>query len=209
MVGRRSPSGSVTILGDLAQASSAWAPATWDDVVSHLATPAGWRLAELRLGYRAPADVVELASRLLPVAAPGVTPTEAVRTRRGGVSIVGVEDVASAVAQHGADLARTFSSVAVIVPHRRVDEIGGALSAAGLDAGRADRGLDHRITLVEATSAKGLEFDAVVVADPEGIVGDALDRARGLRLLYVALTRPTQALTVMHLGDLPRELAAP
>jgi len=209
MVGRRSPSGSVTILGDLAQASSAWAPATWDDVVSHLATPAGWRLAELRLGYRAPADVVELASRLLPVAAPGVTPTEAVRTRRGGVSIVGVEDIATAVAQHGADLARTYSSVAVIVPHRRVDEIGGALSAAGLDAGRADRGLDHRITLVEATSAKGLEFDAVVVADPEGIVGDALDRARGLRLLYVALTRPTQALTVVHRGDLPRELAAP
>jgi DNA helicase IV len=212
MVARRSPSGSVTILGDLAQASSPWSPAAWDDVIAHLGTPAGWQLAELRLGYRAPADVVELASRLLPAAAPGVVPTEAVRTRRGGVTIVEVggidtDDIAAAVATHGADLARRHGSVAVIVPARSFDAVASALEAAGLDPGRADRGLDHSITLVEAPSAKGLEFDAVVVADPAGIVLEALDRPRGLRLLYVALTRPTQALTVVHAGDLPVELA--
>jgi DNA helicase IV len=215
MVARRSPAGSITILGDLAQASSPWSPAAWDDVIAHLGTPAGWRLAELRLGYRAPADVVELASRLLPAAAPGVVPTEAVRTRRGGVTIVDVGgvntvdtvDIAAAVATHGADLARHHGSVAVIAPARSFDAVASALEAAGLDPGRADRGLDHPITLVEAPSAKGLEFDAVVVADPAGIVLEALDRPRGLRLLYVALTRPTQALTVVHAGDLPAELA--
>ena len=83
MIARRAPGGSVTILGDLAQASGVWAPSSWDEVVEHLATPDGWRLSELRLGYRSPGDVIELASRLLPVAAPGVTPTEPVRTPPG------------------------------------------------------------------------------------------------------------------------------
>ena len=54
MIGRRAPSGSVTVLGDLAQASGAWAPATWDEVTDHLPTPRGSRVVELRLGYRSP-----------------------------------------------------------------------------------------------------------------------------------------------------------
>ena len=98
MVARRSPAGSVTMLGDLVQASGPWAPATWQEVTEHLATPARWRLAELGLGYRAPADVIELASRLLPIAAPNVTPTRPVRTRRGGVTLVDVTAVDGGVA---------------------------------------------------------------------------------------------------------------
>jgi superfamily I DNA/RNA helicase len=85
-----------------------------------------------------------------------------------------------------------------------------ALLAAGLDAGRADTdGLDRPVVLVEARQAKGLEFDAVVVVDPAAIVASAADTGRGLRLLYVALTRPTQALAVVHAGDLPEPLARP
>ena len=203
MLARRAPVGSVTLLGDLAQASGAWSPSTWEEVVQHLATPAGWRLAELRLGYRSPADVIELAARILPVAAPGVTPPEAVRTRRGGVTIADNGDVAGATTA----LAERYHSVAVITAEVRMGEVEAELRAAGLDVARADAGgLERRVALVEAKQAKGLEFDAVIVADPEAIVAGAPDRARGLRLLYVALTRPTQALTVVHRGDLPYPL---
>jgi DNA helicase IV len=212
MIGRRAPGGSVTLLGDLAQASGAWAPSTWEEVVAHLPRPEGWRLSELKLGYRSPADVIELASRLLPVAAPGVTPTEAVRSARGGVVIreaPAPAEMPATVAAEAARLADRYHSVAVITAISRLDLIEAALAAGGLDAGRADLGgLDRRVTLVEATQAKGLEFDAVVVADPAAIVDGAPEQGRGLRLLYVALTRPTQALAVVHAGDLPDPLTA-
>jgi DNA helicase IV len=172
-----------------------------------LATPVGWRHAELRLGYRSPADVIELASRILPVAAPGVTPPDAVRSRRGGVSIVSVASVADGAVDAARSLAERYPSVAVITAASTIDAIESALVKAGLDVGRADMGgLERRVALVEARQAKGLEFDAVVVADPAAIVASAPDRGRGLRLLYVALTRPTQALTVVHADDLPEPL---
>lgn len=209
MVARRAPAGAVTLLGDLAQASGAWAPDSWESVVDHLPTPDGWRLAELRLGYRSPAEVIELASRLLPSAAPGVTPTEAVRSRRGGVTIVEGSSVVDGAAREAGRLAALYGSVAVVTAAGRMDDQEGALRAAGVDAARADGGgLVKPVTLVEAHDVKGLEFDAVVVADPAAIVADAGDRPRGLRLLYVALTRPTQALAVVHGGDLPAELQA-
>ena len=203
MIARRAPKGSVTLLGDLAQASGAWAPHDWAEVVEHI--PGQSRIAELRLGYRSPADVIELASRILAVAAPGVAPSEAVRTRRGGVSIVEAADVAVAAAREAAALSDRYLSVAVIAPTAAMDAVEAA--STGLDAARADAGgLERRVALVEARQAKGLEFDAVVVADPAGIVRLGADRSRGLRLLYVALTRPTQALAVVHAGDLPPPL---
>jgi len=209
MIGRRAPGGSVTVLGDLAQASGVWGPLSWDEVTAHLPTPRGSRVVELRLGYRSPADVIELASRLLPVAAPGVTPTEAVRSRRGGVTITGAPGrVAAAAADEAARLAAGYGSVAVICAPAGAEEIERAVRAAGLDAGRADRdGLGRSVVVVEARQAKGLEFDAVVVVDPAAVVASAADTGRGLRLLYVALTRPTQALAVVHGGDLPQPLA--
>src|SRR5439155_4643757 len=79
MIARRAPSGSVTVLGDLAQATAVWSHDSWADVVAHLATPDGWRRADLTLGYRVPGQVLEFASRLLPEAAPRVPPTESVR----------------------------------------------------------------------------------------------------------------------------------
>ena len=211
MVGRRATSGSVTVLGDLAQASGAWAPASWEEVIEHLPTPGGSRVVELRLGYRSPADVIALASRLLAVAAPGVVPTEAVRSRRGGVTLTSAPgQVPVVAAAEAARLAAGYGSVAVITAPVGVEEVERALVAAGLDPGRAESdGLDRRVVLVEARQAKGLEFDAVVVADPAAVVASAADVGRGLRLLYVALTRPTQALAVVHGGDLPEPLASP
>jgi DNA helicase IV len=208
MVARRAPAGSVTVLGDLAQASSPWSPPRWDAVVEHLATPAGWRLAELRLGYRSPGDVIELASRLLPAAAPGVAATEPVRTAAGGVRFAAAENLTAAVVDHSRHLGLRHASVAVIAPTSRLDELVAGLAAAGSDVARAEDGLGHAVTVVGPAAVKGLEFDAVVVADPAGIVASVPDRGRGLRLLYVALTRPTQALAVLHCGDFPAELSS-
>jgi DNA helicase IV len=175
-------------------------------VAEHLATPAGWQLAELRLGYRSPADVIELAARLLPLAAPQVTAPEAVRSRRGGVAIVSAPaGVPTRAAEEAASLAKEYASVAVITTD--VDAVETATRALGVDAGRADSGgLERPVALVSAREAKGLEFDAVVVADPAAIVASAPDEQRGLRLLYIALTRPTKALTVVHADDLPGPL---
>ncbi|GAC1535878.1 MAG: AAA family ATPase [Acidimicrobiales bacterium] len=201
MIARRSPTGSVSLLGDLAQASGAWAPESWDEVAAHLSTPNGWRLAELRLGYRSPGDVLDFAARLLAFAAPNVTPPEAVRPRRGGVEVVDAStDYSSAVTAHAAALADRYPSVAVVTDAPQVGDLEKALQAVGIDAARAEDagGLSRRVAVVDALQAKGLEFDAVVVADPAAIVASALDEARGMRLLYVALTRPTQALVVVH-----------
>jgi DNA helicase IV len=213
VIARRAPAGSVTVLGDLAQATGVWAHAGWHDVAAHLATPAGWREVELRLGYRSPADVIELASRLLPIAAPGVAAPEAVRERRGSVTVVNAGSagaLAAEAAAAAAALVDRWSSVAVIGPPELLDDLLAALVVAGVDAARADEGgLGRPVTVVGAAQVKGLEFDAVVVTHPAAIVASAGDPGRGLRLLYVALTRPTQALTVVHTGDLPAALAAP
>ena len=82
-----------------------------------------------------------------------------------------------------------------------------ALTAAGIEHGRATRhGLDHQVTVVPVGLVKGLELDATVVVEPAAIVDE---EAQGLRALYVALTRATKRLSVVHVGDLPEVLANP
>jgi DNA helicase IV len=206
MLARRVPSGSLTILGDIAQGTGVWARDQWDDLLQHLPAPDGVRLEELRLGYRAPGRVLALASKLLPVIAPHLQPTESIRPGRSDPRFVrvAVGEVAAAAAVEAAGLATHWGSVAVIVPNALHDDVVAALAAAGADLGDAEReGLDHAVTVVPAVTAKGLEFDAVVVVEPAALVDDA---PRGLRLLYIALTRPTQHLSVVHGRPLPEPL---
>ena len=206
MLARRSTTGSITILGDLAQGASIWAHDEWDELIAHLRVPQGWRRRELRLGYRTPGQVLELANRLLPVAAPTITPTESVRPGRTAPIVRVVDEGAlfDDAAAEAARLSADYGSVAVIVAGPDLVAADKALAAAGVDFGEAERdGLGHPITLVTATGAKGLEFDAVVVVEPAAIVADA---PRGLRLLYVAMTRPTQHLTMLHSRPLPAPL---
>jgi DNA helicase IV len=207
MLARRVPSGSMTILGDIAQGTGVWGRDSWEDLLQHLPAPDGVRIEELRLGYRAPGRVLAVASRLLPAIAPDLQPTESIRPGRSEPRFVRVEEgVAAAAAAEAARLAAEWTSVAVIVPDALHDDVAAALSAAGADLGDAEReGLDHAVTLVPAITAKGLEFDAVVVVEPAAITDDAV---RGLRLLYIALTRPTQHLSVVHALPLPAPLRA-
>jgi DNA helicase IV len=180
------------------------------EVVDLLPTPRGRRHAELTLGYRCPGQVLELASRLLPVAAaPSVRPTESIRQGRtapvvirapaaGDVMALAVEEAVRCADEHG--------SVGLIVPSSAHDEAARALAGAGVGCADASDGqLGRMVSLVPAPTAKGLEFDAVVVVEPAGIVEDA---PRGLRLLYVAMTRPTKHLSLVHHRPLPGMFAA-
>src|ERR1700751_1073038 len=99
MIARRAPTGSVTVLGDLAQATGPWSYGDWTEVREILERGSAQpQHAELTLGYRAPGRVLELASRLLPVAAPGVVPTSSIRQGRTEPTIRAVppEEVSSA-----------------------------------------------------------------------------------------------------------------
>ncbi len=205
MIARRAPSGSITVLGDLAQATGPWSYAGWNEVRAHLPDAGRPHHDELTLGYRAPGRVLDFASRLLPVAAPGVGPTSSIRPGRTEPAIVEVAaaDVGRAALDEARRLAEGHALVAVIAP----DDVAATLARLA----RRDGGIGvlerdamtRPITIVPAPAAKGLEFDAVVVVEPAAIAGGD---HRGLRLLYVAMTRPIQHLSIVHAAPLPDPL---
>ena len=96
MIARRAPTGSITVLGDLAQATGPWAYADWREIRVHLPETAPVQHDELTLGYRAPGKVLDFASRLLPVAAPGISPTASIRPGRTEPVVRTVEPTALA-----------------------------------------------------------------------------------------------------------------
>ena len=196
---RRCPSRSMTVLGDLAQATAPGAQRSWDDVLEHLGSPDLADFTELDLGYRVPAPILEFANRLLPVAAPGLTPARSVREVGTAPTVLRVapDELVAHVTRVAAERAARWSSVGVIVP----DELYGAVGSH-LDGGTAAGGLTGT-TLLHPVEAKGLEFDSVVVAEP-ALVAGATDA--GARLLYIALTRAVQDLTVVHAEPLPAAL---
>jgi len=202
MITRRVPSGSITVLGDLAQATGPWTYADWDEVRAHLPTAAPSHHDELTLGYRAPGRVLDFASRLLPDAAPGVEPTTSIRPGRTDPDVRAVPEgelVAAAMAEARA-LTAQHALVALVVPPDLVPQAT-QLARGDTRVGRLDRdAMTRPVTIVPAPSAKGLEFDAVVVVEPALLAGSD---QRGLRLLYVALTRPIQHLSVVHSAPLP------
>jgi DNA helicase IV len=205
MVARRAPSGSLTILGDLAQATGAWNYQHWDEILTHLPTSAPVRREELTLGYRAPGQVLDLASKLLAVSAPMVTPTRSIRRGRHEPRIIRVEP--DRLVARGLDEAVRLAGEEFLVGLVAAPDHLAAL--AELVRGRTDTGILERdgitrpVTLVGASATKGLEFDAAVVVEPSAIAGTEL---RGLRMLYVAMTRPIRHLSVVHSEPLPEPL---
>ncbi|MGH9246586.1 MAG: HelD family protein [Acidimicrobiales bacterium] len=200
-IARRCPSRSMTVLGDLAQATAPAAQDSWDEVVAHLGSPATADFTELDLGYRVPAPILDFANRLLAVAAPGLTPARSVREQGRPPSLVGVtpDTLVGEVVRVATEQAARWASVGVIVP----DELYGAIGA-NLDGTTAAGGLAGT-TLLRPPEAKGLEFDAVVVVEPALVAGTT---STGARLLYVALSRAVQELSVLHARPLPAPLAA-
>jgi DNA helicase IV len=207
MIGRRAPAGSVTVLGDLAQSTAVWSHESWAEIVAHLATPDGWRSGDLTLGYRVPGQVLDFAARLLSEAAPRVPRTESVRRGLRPPRLVLVDEggAPARAAAESAALRDEGFLVGCIVPPEQQEVVRRAFDDAGVEYGTPERdGILKRVTIIPAPTAKGLEFDAVVVVEPAAIAGGG---ARGLRLLYVALTRPIQHLSVVHERPLPAALA--
>jgi DNA helicase IV len=212
-IGRRSSTGSLTVLGDLAQATTPWATRSWGEALGHLGKP-GAHVEELTRGFRVPGEVIEFAARLLPHIAPGLAPPTSVRRSRGELEVVVATSTEDLLPHLEAALARE-GSVGLIVPEALVGAVESALVGTphvviGRDV--PDEPLltefDARLDVVPASLAKGLEFDHVVLVDPEGVVAAEPDRATGLRRLYVCLTRAVTSLVVMHTGRVPPELAA-
>lgn len=204
MLARRCPSGSMTLVGDPGQASKPGAVASWDDVLSHLPTHNATRYVSLSINYRTPSEVMDVASQLLAVAAPTVEPSRSVRSTGEYPDFVPVtkEDLVATVnARTRAALGRT-GAVAVIAPPALHAAIVASLLDVGAVSTSADA-LDAPIAVLDPTSAKGLEFDHVIVVEPAQLV--SADRA-GLRLLYVTITRTTKTLTVVHAEALPEGL---
>jgi DNA helicase IV len=204
-VGRRCSTGSATVLGDLAQGTTPWAAADWASTLRHLGKPGG-QVEVLRRGYRVPAAVLDLASRLLPHMAPDVAAAESVREHPGELELVGPTETLAATGRAVAALLQRPGSIGVITADSDVTALSRGLGAAHAVLGHGDT--VQRVTVVPATLAKGLEYDHVVVIEPARIVAAEPSQRQGLRRLYVALTRAVSGLTVVHAEPLPEELAA-
>ncbi len=216
VVARRARNGSMTVLGDLAQATAPGAADRWDVVVERLgAAVSGGRIeAETRaltVGYRVPGPILTYANRLLATVAPDVPPPVSIRAR--GLPAVDLEvaeeDLLDVVVGEIERLGQTRATIGVVAEDPVLDALGPLVTATGRTVSDTRRrvGLDEAIALVSPVTAKGLEFDATIVVEPAvfaALVPD--DRAAGLRLLYVALTRSVQELVIVRTGALPAEL---
>ncbi len=210
-VGRRASTGSLTVLGDIAQGTTPWATESWEDAMGHLGRPTH-ELVVLDRGFRVPGLVIEFAARLLPEMAPGLGAPKAVRDNPGRLTLVPTVDDALPAAVIDAVRAAVTEpgSVGVIAPDADVATLSAALRAAAVPHGRLDHDHgddeDRQVEVVPASIAKGLEFDRVVVVEPAAIVDAEPDLRTGLRRLYVVLTRAVTELTVVHSRPLPHPL---
>ncbi|WP_411091912.1 HelD family protein [Streptomyces sp. 049-1] len=206
---RSAAQGSMTILGDLAQATGPHTHTDWDRLGTLLSDHGDWRVAELNTSYRVPAEIMEFVVPLARTVAPTLPYPQAVRAAgEDAVRTVVTEPwtllddtVAHATRLIGTNDGHTLRSVAVIVPDDSgwLDEISHQLDLAD---GITEQGREA-VSVLAAAQAKGMEYDHVLVVEPATIA----DRGpAGLRQLYVALTRSTQSLTVLHTSPLPEAL---
>ncbi|HTZ30121.1 MAG TPA: ATP-binding domain-containing protein [Streptosporangiaceae bacterium] len=205
-LGRRCATGSATVLGDIAQGTTPWATASWQQMLGHLGKQdAGLRV--LDTGYRVPRQILDFASRLLGLIAPGLDPATSVRQDPGSLVITPAtpDTFPGALAAACADALTRPGSAAVIATDDQVPGLTAILDQAGLAHALLDGDTDSQpLTVVPVTLAKGLEFDQVIVVEPARI---AASETRGLPRLYVALTRAVSRLTVIHTDPLPTPLA--
>ncbi|WP_318275495.1 HelD family protein [Streptomyces pharetrae] len=206
-VGRRCTTGSATVLGDLAQGTTPWATRGWEEALAHLGKTDAV-IEELTAGFRVPTDVIAYASRLLPHIAPGLTPVASIRENPGLFEVRPAEGTPDVVAACEESLRRE-GSIGLIAADARVPGLAAALTEAGIPflAPGEETTAQTRLTLVPASLAKGLEYDHVVLDEPQAVVDGEPDERTGLRRLYVALTRAVSGLIVTHAAPLPPQLA--
>jgi DNA helicase IV len=208
MLMRRCPTRSMTIVGDMAQASDLSGVSSWQDALGpHVADR--WRLERLTINYRTPAEIAGVAADVLAAIDPGLHQPRPVRETgvRPWRQEAGPGDLpkilGSVASRESARIGA--GNLAVIVPASRLDELRSAVATAVPDVVLDEEpALDRPVVVLSVKQARGLEFDSVLVADPQRILDDS---SAGMNDLYVALTRATQRLGVVHEGDLPEVLS--
>jgi DNA helicase IV len=211
---RRCPVKSMTIVGDVAQTGDLSGSASWTDALGPYVGDR-WRLAGLTVNYRTPAEIMTVAADVLAAIDPEATLPKSVRESGTLPWRLAVDeaDFADSVAHAAAALASDQAgdgTLAVIVPASRLAELKAAVDAAlpasalaDTDAPPDDTDIERPVVVLTVRQAKGLEFDSVLVADPALILDES---PRGLGDLYVALTRATQRVGVIHTGAVPQVL---
>ncbi|WP_330278208.1 AAA family ATPase [Lentzea sp. NBC_00516] len=202
---RRCPSKSMTVVGDIAQTGDIGGATSWGSVLSPYVQNR-WRLTELTVNYRTPAEIMEVAADVLASVDASLVPPTSVRET--GVA-PWVSTVTSYASEVPALIAREVTAVgdgkiAVIVPAALLSPVGSAVASSVAGSSVGNELEEAQVVVLGVTDAKGLEFDAVVVVDPDGILAES---PRGASDLYVALTRATQRLGVVHTGTLPDVLS--
>jgi superfamily I DNA/RNA helicase len=199
LLARRVPGRSMTVVGDVAQTGSAAGATAWGDVLDPIAD-GRWRLEELTVNYRTPAEVMDLATALLETHGVAVKPPRSAREATWPPSEVGLRSASPADVARAAVGAVTADEAAleggryaVVTPRSGYEYLERALRDA------LPRELSERVDVLGVDEVKGLEFDGVTVVDPQAVLAGS---PRGVNDLYVALTRPTQRLTVLHHGTL-------
>ncbi|MFC9973244.1 HelD family protein [Spirillospora sp. NPDC127200] len=207
---RRVPTRSLTVVGDIAQTGSAAGARSWGQMLDRY-VPGRWREQRLMVNYRTPAAIMRVAAEVLAKVAPEQTPPEPVRDDGPPPAAVRVAP-ADLAARLPELVAAEFGEIATGEGEGRLAVVSsGARHGAVLralpdaEAGATPEALDSPVVVLTAEEAKGLEFDSVIVVDPAGIVAES---PRGGQDLYVAVTRATRRLTVVHDDDLPDLLAS-
>lgn len=220
---RRVPTRSMTIVGDLAQAS-ATGTRSWHAALDR-PLRGGWRLAELSVNYRTPSSIMDLASSAAAAAGHETSPVRSARDIPDAVHVTRTAQGVAGTGDDGGSSSPLLSSLVQVVRSELADLDGGRLavltsprqraaasdalaSAAGSDGdlsaalrGRPDDPLNAGVVVLDPVASKGLEFDVVVLVEPAEIVGPPEDRR--FSDLYVALTRATRRLHIVHAADLP------
>lgn len=199
---RRNPMRSFTIVGDIAQASSLDAPSSWSAALEPFFA-GRWESRELTVNYRTPAHIVLEAERIAREHGLSLAPTRSVREGDWPIqhdTVANTGDLPAGIeAAVRRDRAIGGGTLAVVTPvHERDAVLTRLVAAFGGDVGAGGQGLDRAIAVLSAHEAKGLEFDSVVVADPAGLLRES---RRGAANLYVAMTRPTQRLTLVSVAE--------
>ena len=208
MLMRRCPARSLTIVGDVAQTGDLAGLPSWNEALDPYLGDR-WRLEPLTVNYRTPAEVMAVAADVLAEIDPVLRPPRSVRESGHQPWHLQAEpgELTTVVAQAAVRLAEQAGEgkLAVIVPAELAGQLGAAVSAAlpGTAIG-ADPDLTSPVVVLTVKQAKGLEFDCVLIADPARLLTES---PRGLNDMYVALTRATQEVGVVHPGQLPAVLS--
>ncbi|MFG2005594.1 HelD family protein [Spirillospora sp. NPDC048911] len=208
---RKVPTRSLTVVGDIAQTGSPAGARSWGEMLDRY-VPGRWREQRLMVNYRTPAAIMKVAEDVLAAVAPDQIPPEPVRD--DGPPPTAVRMAADRISTALPDLVAAElieidtgdtgeGRLAVIASGAAHGAVRAALPDAA--AGATPEALDSPVVVLTAEESKGLEFDSVIVVDPHGVLAES---PRGGQDLYVAITRATRRLTVVHHDDLPALLSA-